>query len=111
MAKLNPMIVAETVTLAVVEILRLFADRGLSKGKLDELHQKLAGAVQADQRTMESFIRAELAAQIESLRAENHRRHVALRRDVRRWVVGLGLLTIAASVGSAALLGWMLRVG
>ncbi|HEX7927612.1 MAG TPA: hypothetical protein VF678_08475 [bacterium] len=109
MAKLSPMIVAETLSLAVLEILRLFADRGLSKGKLDELHTKLIQAVQSDQRGLEAFIRSELIAQIDILRTDIHARNERLRREVRRMVIVLGLLTIASSVGAAALAVWLLR--
>src|SRR5262245_44794878 len=99
MVKLSPMIVAETLSLAVLEILRLFADRGLSKGKLDELHEKLITAVKTDQHGLESFIRTELTAQLDALRMETHARNERLRREVRRMLVVLGLLTIAASAG------------
>lgn len=109
MARLNPMIVAETLTLAVLELLRLIADRGVAKNKLDELHDKLVSAVQADQSAMEAFIRAELAAQIESLRAESNARHEALRRDVRRWVLALGVIAVLAAAAAAALVGWLAR--
>src|SRR5689334_10823752 len=111
MAKLSPMIVAETLSLAVLEILRLFADRGLSKGKLDELHDKLIHAVQTDQRGQEAFIRSELIAQIDILRADIHARNERLRREVRRMVMILGLLTIASSAGAAVLAVWLLRAG
>lgn len=111
MAKLKPMIVAETLSLAVLEILRMFSERGVSKNKLDDLHDKLVTAVQADQRTMETFLRGELAAQIDAFRAESSARHEALRREVRRLVVALGTIAILASVAAAGLVGWWIRVG
>ncbi len=106
---LNPMILAETLTLAVVEILRLFSDRGVNKTQLDALHDKLVTAAQADQGALESFIRTELAAQIASLRAETSARHDALRRDVRRWVLALGVTAAIVSAAAAALVGWLVR--
>ncbi len=109
MAKLNMMIVAETLTLAVVEVLRLISDRGLAKNKLDELHGKLLSAAQADQGALEAFFRAELAAQIESLRAEANARHEVLRRDMRRWVLTLGITAVVVSTAAAALAGWWAR--
>ena len=109
MAMLNPMILAETLTLAVVEILRLFSDRGVNKAQLDALHDKLVSAVQADQGAMETFIRTELATQIESLRAETNARHEALRRDVRQLVLVLGVTAAIVGAAAAALVGWLVR--
>ena len=111
MAQIGPMIVAETLTLAVVEILRLFSERGLAKTKLDELQEKLLSAGKADQNALETFIRTELASQIVSFRAESAARHEALRRDVRRWVLTLGVAAIVIAAGSAALASWLVRAG
>lgn len=103
------MLVAETLSLAALEILRLFAERGIAKGKLEELHGKLAAAAQADQRALEAFIRGELAAQLAALRAESAARDQALRRELWRLVLGLGAAAVFAAGAGAALAAWLLR--
>lgn len=103
------MLVAETLSLAALEILRLFAERGMAKGKLEELHSKLLAAAQADQRALEAFIRSELSAQLEAMRAESAARQETLRRELRRLVLGLGAAAIAAAAAGAAMAAWLLR--
>jgi len=105
------MAIAEAVTLAVMEMLRLVSDRGGGNAKLDDLHKRIAAAAQEGQHAMEEFVRAELAMQIAALRAELDSRQNALRRYMRRLIVGL-TLAVALIAGAVALgLAWYLRRG
>ena len=104
------MVVAETVSIAVLELLRILADRGVSKKGMDELHDKLVSAVQTDQRALEEVLRTELQQQLNVLRADLIARQETLRRDIRRGMLALGVLVVVASAVAAALTVWWLRL-
>jgi hypothetical protein len=60
----------ETVAVAVMEVVRLLTDRGLIKGKPEELTAIVGKALEEDRRTTETIIRGELASHRHSLREE-----------------------------------------